>query len=89
MPPEKSFAALFGEQAECAVAAAGALRRELEQREGRIGAHVIFGALAGAIVWKTITWGLGLPSSSSQAPIGELTGAGGETCARWECASRS
>src|SRR5512144_2311562 len=41
-----------------------------------IDAHVIFGALVGAIVWNVITWGLGLPSSSSHALIGGLTGAG-------------
>jgi PiT family inorganic phosphate transporter len=43
---------------------------------GVIDAHVIFGALTGAIVWNVITWGLGLPSSSSHALIGGLTGAG-------------
>lgn len=43
---------------------------------GVIDAHVIFGALAGAIVWNAITWGLALPSSSSHALIGGLTGAG-------------
>ena len=43
---------------------------------GVIDAHVIFGALTGAIVWNAITWGLGLPSSSSHALIGGLTGAG-------------
>ncbi|HEX7327122.1 MAG TPA: anion permease [Casimicrobiaceae bacterium] len=43
---------------------------------GIIDAHVIFGALAGAIIWNAITWGLALPSSSSHALIGGLTGAG-------------
>jgi PiT family inorganic phosphate transporter len=43
---------------------------------GLIDAHVIFGALTGAIVWNVITWGLGLPSSSSHALIGGLAGAG-------------
>jgi PiT family inorganic phosphate transporter len=43
---------------------------------GIIDAHVIFGALTGAIVWNVITWGLGLPSSSSHALIGGLAGAG-------------
>jgi PiT family inorganic phosphate transporter len=38
--------------------------------------HVIFGALMGAIVWNLITWGLGIPSSSSHALIGGLVGAG-------------
>jgi PiT family inorganic phosphate transporter len=37
---------------------------------------VIFGALTGAIVWNVVTWGLGLPSSSSHALIGGLAGAG-------------
>jgi inorganic phosphate transporter, PiT family len=43
---------------------------------GVIDAYVIFGALAGAIAWNAITWGLGLPSSSSHALIGGLVGAG-------------
>ena len=43
---------------------------------GIIDAHVIFGALTGAIVWNVVTWGLGLPSSSSHALIGGLAGAG-------------
>ena len=43
---------------------------------GIIDAHMIFGALTGAIVWNVITWGLGLPSSSSHALIGGLAGAG-------------
>ena len=33
--------------------------------------QVIFGALMGAIAWNLITWGLGIPSSSSHALIGE------------------
>ena len=37
---------------------------------------VVFGALMGAIVWNLITWGLGIPSSSSHALIGGLLGAG-------------
>src|SRR5437762_14226607 len=37
--------------------------------------YVIFGALAGAIVWNVITWYYGLPSSSSHALIGGLAGA--------------
>jgi len=41
-----------------------------------IDAPVIFAALVGAIAWNAITWGLGLPSSSSHALIGGLTGAG-------------
>jgi inorganic phosphate transporter, PiT family len=38
--------------------------------------QVIFGALMGAIAWNLITWGLGIPSSSSHALIGGLVGAG-------------
>ncbi|MBX6327860.1 MAG: inorganic phosphate transporter [Pseudolabrys sp.] len=38
--------------------------------------HVIFGALAGAIVWQVVTQRLGIPSSSSHALIGGLVGAG-------------
>src|SRR3954466_7983120 len=38
--------------------------------------RVIFGALMGAIVWNLITWGLGIPSSSSHALIGGLLGGG-------------
>jgi inorganic phosphate transporter, PiT family len=45
-------------------------------RAGVVDAAVIFGALAGAIVWNVVTWGLGLPSSSSHALIGGLAGAG-------------
>ncbi len=41
-----------------------------------VDATVIFGALVGAIVWNLITWGLGIPSSSSHALIGGLVGAG-------------
>jgi PiT family inorganic phosphate transporter len=39
-------------------------------------AHVIFGALVGAIAWTLITWWGGIPSSSSHALIGGLVGAG-------------
>ncbi len=38
--------------------------------------RVIFGALVGAIAWNVITWGLGIPSSSSHALVGGLVGAG-------------
>jgi PiT family inorganic phosphate transporter len=41
-----------------------------------VDAHVIFGALMGAIAWNVITWWLGIPSSSSHALIGDLVGAG-------------
>ena len=36
----------------------------------------MLGALIGAIGWNLITWWFGLPTSSSQALIGGLTGAG-------------
>ena len=39
-------------------------------------AQVICGALMGAITWNLVTWGLGIPSSSSHALIGGLIGAG-------------
>jgi PiT family inorganic phosphate transporter len=38
--------------------------------------HVIFGALAGAIVWQILTQRLRIPSSSSHALIGGLVGSG-------------
>jgi PiT family inorganic phosphate transporter len=41
-----------------------------------VDASVIFAALVGAICWNLLTWGLGLPSSSSHALIGGLLGAG-------------
>src|SRR5438128_10249999 len=41
-----------------------------------VDAQVIFAALIGAIVWNLITWGLGIPSSSSHALIGGLIGGG-------------
>lgn len=40
------------------------------------GIAVVFAALVGAIVWNVLTWWLGLPSSSSHALVGGLTGAG-------------
>jgi PiT family inorganic phosphate transporter len=43
---------------------------------GMVTPHVVFGALMGAIVWNLITWGLGIPSSSSHALVGGLVGAG-------------
>ena len=43
---------------------------------GVVDPGVVFGALMGGIVWNLVTWGFGLPSSSSHALIGGLTGAG-------------
>lgn len=42
---------------------------------GVVDAHVVFGALVGAIAWNVITWWFGIPSSSSHALIGGLVGA--------------
>lgn len=42
---------------------------------GVVDAHVVFGALAGAIAWNVITWYYGIPSSSSHALIGGIVGA--------------
>jgi inorganic phosphate transporter, PiT family len=39
-----------------------------------VDAHVIFGALIGAISWNLITWYYGIPSSSSHALIGGMIG---------------
>jgi len=41
-----------------------------------VNSRVIFGALAGAIVWQVVTQRMGIPSSSSHALIGGLVGAG-------------
>jgi len=43
---------------------------------GLVDARVVFGALTGGIIWNAVTWRLGIPSSSSHALIGGLTGAG-------------
>ena len=45
-------------------------------RPDLVDSYVIFGALVGAIVWNLVTWGFGIPSSSSHALIGGLVGAG-------------
>jgi len=58
-----------------------------------IDAQVIFAALIGAIAWNLITWGLGIPSSSSHALIGGLVGAGmakaGISAAVWSGLSKT
>src|SRR5438445_9853223 len=41
----------------------------------RAGLVVIISALVGAIIWNLITWYLGLPSSSTHALVGALSGA--------------
>jgi PiT family inorganic phosphate transporter len=45
--------------------------------------RVIFGALVGAISWNLITWGFGIPSSSSHALIGGLVGAAVAKAGTW------
>ena len=49
--------------------------------------YIVLGALIGAISWNIITWFFGLPTSSSHALIGGLTGAGisaaGLTAIKW------
>lgn len=49
---------------------------------------VVFAGLMGAIVWDLVTWFYGLPTSSSHALIGGLTGAGlaykGAEIIRWD-----
>ena len=42
---------------------------------GIVDVHVVFGALLGAITWNVITWLYGIPSSSSHALIGGISGA--------------
>ncbi len=58
-----------------------------------IDTQVIFAALIGAIVWNLITWGLGIPSSSSHALIGGLVGGGmakaGISAAVWSGLSKT
>ncbi len=50
--------------------------------------YIVFAGLLGAIVWDLVTWLYGLPTSSSHALIGGLTGAGlaykGAEIIRWE-----
>jgi PiT family inorganic phosphate transporter len=48
----------------------------IEPPPGRAGIAVVLAALVGAIVWNLVTWYFGLPSSSSQALVGGLVGAG-------------
>ena len=42
---------------------------------GVVDTHVVFGALVGAVTWNVITWYYGIPSSSSHALIGGISGA--------------
>src|SRR5690606_36454987 len=41
-----------------------------------LGLVIVLAGLIGAITWNLITWWLGLPSSSTHALIGGLTGVG-------------
>src|SRR6188508_997972 len=43
--------------------------------QGIVDHYVVFGALIGAIAWNLITWWYGIPSSSSHALIGGISGA--------------
>src|SRR4051812_41998871 len=49
---------------------------------------VVFGGLAGAVVWNLATWWFGLPSSSSHALIGGVVGAtlvaAGSSAVEWD-----
>ncbi|MGE3285406.1 MAG: anion permease [Pseudonocardia sp.] len=47
----------------------------IEAPSGLPGLTIVLAALIGAIAWNLITWGLGMPSSSSHALIGGLVGA--------------
>ncbi len=40
-----------------------------------VDAHVVFGALIGALAWNIVTWYYGIPSSSSHALVGGIVGA--------------
>jgi PiT family inorganic phosphate transporter len=53
--------------------------------DGAAGLWIILAALLGAIAWNLFTWAMGLPSSSTHALIGALTGAGlaGLTSVHW------
>ena len=44
--------------------------------EGSAGLVIVFSLLVGAIAWNLVTWGFGLPSSSTHALIGGMIGAG-------------
>jgi inorganic phosphate transporter, PiT family len=48
----------------------------LDQVPAEIVPYIMLASLIGAIAWNLITWRIGLPTSSSHALIGGLTGAG-------------
>lgn len=80
-----NFVAAFG----FGVAVASTISKiiQLEIVDTRIVPYIILGALIGAISWNLITWLSGLPTSSSHALIGGMTGAGisaaGLTAIKW------
>jgi PiT family inorganic phosphate transporter len=47
-----------------------------ESESTHLGLVMVLSAVIGAIVWNLITWWFGMPSSSSHALIGALTGVG-------------
>ena len=69
-----NFAAAFG----FGVAVASTISKiiQLEIVPTEIIPYIVLGALIGAITWNLITWFFGLPTSSSHALIGGLSGAG-------------
>jgi PiT family inorganic phosphate transporter len=80
-----NFVAAFG----FGVAVASTISKiiQLEIVDTKIVPYIILGALIGAISWNLITWFFGLPTSSSHALIGGITGAGisaaGLTAIKW------
>jgi inorganic phosphate transporter, PiT family len=75
-----AFAAFFNFIAAFAfgVAVASTISKiiQLEIVETAVIPYIILAALTGAIAWNLITWLFGLPTSSSHALIGGMTGAG-------------
>jgi PiT family inorganic phosphate transporter len=69
-----NFVAAFG----FGVAVASTISKivELKVVETAVIPFIVLGALIGAITWNMITWYFGLPTSSSHALIGGLSGAG-------------
>ena len=69
-----NFVAAFG----FGVAVASTISKiiQLEVVETVMVPYIILAALTGAIVWNLITWYFGLPTSSSHALIGGMSGAG-------------
>ncbi|WP_024285858.1 inorganic phosphate transporter [Cellulomonas sp. KRMCY2] len=48
----------------------------IDESSGQQGMIMVLSAVMGAIVWNLVTWWFGMPSSSSHALIGALTGVG-------------